>query len=314
MPASESYHLDQSYTYFEDFFLYEDFNNYLNYEIDINISSDEANPNTTKSLKDSLSKLLKSYHLKNLKEVKNIIREEFSTLLDKNKELEIAINFSPKNNRFNHYQEELSSNNLILLSDKDNLLSSYNYEHLNYSERVLNAKIPSTGHLYQYLGGSLTYYFDDSVSDKEMAISLKARKYYRVNIPKEITGKDKRFVYHNDFKTPIYTVDSYFRLTQQNLEKERVTIYPGVLKDEDSNQDTKIKRIIASIGKSFDVKNSQLLTMDKTNRGEYHIQRIDLDLKTKTSTLYRDDKTISVKFESLIEEFKLALLIKGEPI
>lgn len=291
----------------EDYFQYDNHSGYVSYTMDANIWSDKG----TKYFAKKGQKAINDALLKSFKEVnknkelslpaqapKHIIQSLIKNfaytlkvykIIDAN--FEIDLSFIPKNNNMANYKGEMKSNQLVHLDNKGELLKELNEVGRTLPEHILAAKIPSTGHLYQYMGGAITIgaeLLDTSwritqpiPKPKKNALKgfLRFRKYYRVNQPgqinldglfsetKNMKVEMTHFKKNKEFDKTFLTVDVMYSFNLADLipKKEKAVVHFGELVSLDKNHDNIIKRIFQVFKKSHDVQTADLYIQGRYN-------------------------------------------------
>ena len=321
---------------FEDYFQYDTHNGYVTYDMGVSFWTDKGLRHFKKYGKKAIEDGLKKTFGEMMKDSsgnkklpatapKFIIKEainkfvynlKFYKLIDLNFELDLE--FAPRNVNFNNYYEELQTNQLVNIDKKGTLVKSLNSFDQTLPQKILTADIPSTGHIYQYLGGAIT--IAPEILDTTWKITkpipnpkknalkglVRLRKYYRVNQTQNFDlktlFKDQKdldvdvtlFKTKKKFKTPFITVDTIYSFNLENLlpKKERVVIHFGKLISLDKKHDNIVKRILQVFKKSNDIKTSDLIITGKyTGHGEImpenfeaQLKRIEYDVKKKKFT------------------------------
>ncbi len=284
----------------DDYFLHDTFKGYVKYDMDVSMWSDKGDQYFKKKILNALdSGLKKSFKelVDNNKDgdktltgeakshvIKSLLKElllthKFHKIIDAN--FEIDFTFTPKNNNYSHYRDELKSNQLVDMNSKDTLVEEFNKFNQNPMLKYTDIKLPSTGHMYQYIGGAITItseILDTTINPlkpipnpKKNAVKghVRLRKYYRINTPNEfdlsgmlssnkITNFVTSFSQKEGFKSHYITVDTIFDYNLKNIlpVKKKVEIYPGQLLSLDKTHDNIIKRAMQVFDKSNHIKSS----------------------------------------------------------
>jgi hypothetical protein len=310
-----------------DFFQHDTYNGYVNYDMDVHFWTDKGKKyfkrNGKKALEDGLKKTFFEVVNNNAKGDKKLpaeapkhIMKEFMKrfvytikaikLVDAN--FEVDFSFAPRNIKVTDYKEELASNQLVHLETKGELLKSLNKVDQTLPEKVLEAKIPSTGHLFQYVGGAIT--ISAEVLDTNWKITqpipktkqnavkgqVRFRKYYRVNNVSDLNvtsllessnlkGKTTHFKKRKGHDEAYITVDVIYKYNLANPipQKDKVVIHMGEIVSLDKSHDNLIKRIFTVFKKSNDVR-----TADFYVEGDYSGRGPTSRFKTKIKKLVYD--------------------------
>lgn len=319
-----------------DYFQHDTFNGYVNYDLDVDFWTDKGEKyfakNGKRALEDGLKKTFVEIMNNNAKgdkklptEAYKFITKEFLAkfvytikavkLIDSN--FEIDFSFAPRNIRNTDYKEELASNQLVHLGSKGELFKSLNNIEQTLPEKVLATNIPSTGHLFQYVGGAIT--ISAEVLDTNWRITqpiprtkqnavkgqIRFRKYYRVNNPSDleiaplvtssrIKGKSTHFKKRKNHENAYVTVDVIYKYNLANLMpvKDKVVVHFGEVVSLDKSHDNLIKRIFSVLKKSNDIRTADLYV-----EGDYNGPGPSTSFKTKIKKLVYDfeDKKFSWK-------------------
>jgi hypothetical protein len=282
----------------EDYFQYDTYSGYVSYDMDVQFWSDKGlrhfKKTGRKAIEDGFKKtfedIVKSKGQKALPETapsfvmkeminKFVFNLKFYKLIDA--DFEIDLMFTPRNIDYSGYAHQLETNQLVNLETKNSLLREYNNHNLTFLEKILAAKIPSSGHVYQYIGGAITiapelldttWTIRKPIPDpKRNALKGKVilRKYYRINQPDVFRIEDlfnsndlkvslAGFKSESDIKEDYLTVDTIYNFNLAGLvpEKEKVVVHFGKLVSLDKKHDNIIKRIFQAFKKSNDIKTS----------------------------------------------------------
>ncbi len=314
-----------------DYFQHDTYAGYVNYDLGVNFWTDKGEKYFAKNGKKALEEGLKNSFYEIIKNnnkgdkklpseapkqiMKSFLKRFVYTikavkLIDTNFELDFT--FSPRNIHNSDYKNELASNQLVHLENKGQLLKSLNKIEQTLPEKVLAANIPSTGHMFQYVGGAIT--LSAEVLDTNWRISqpipetkknavkgqVRFRKYYRVNHTsdldvsslldsKNIKGSQTHFKKRKGHTSPYITVDVIYKYNLANLmpQKEKVIIHLGEVVSLDKSHDNLIKRIFSILKKSNDIKTAdyyvegKFSSMAKTHKFKTKIKKLVYDFKDK---------------------------------
>lgn len=166
------------------------------------------------------------------------------------------------------FENELSTNQLINISKKSNLLNYIEKEELDLSQKIVNISWPDSGDLYQYSGGNITLWFKflDMVwrpsqpipNPKKNAVKghIRFRKYFKVN---PNNGKNsflknhffefENYTFKKDKKnqTRFITVDIYksFNLDEMTPQLDRMEIHFGKVLASNEIHDSIVENLIS---------------------------------------------------------------------
>lgn len=329
MPASILTNLNKQKQMYQDYFSHDTAGKYVKYDLDYKFWTNKNKADIREKSKiafhNAISKTLvgdvkqgkdsqeslQDVFKKNLTE--SLVDEFIKTLFVFNImngkfqfDFEISPNFS---NNIN-IDDELHTNQLISLNDRNKLTGLINQQALGLKDKVSQTYIPSDNNNYQFMGGSITLNLDilDLSWDPTQPIPkptknalkgfVRFRRYFRINNPElydlaikddsiEVSQSPGKFKLIKGSKQYFITVDIYKKFNIENPAPtlDRIEISLGKIKT-----NTPSNRKLFNI---FKKKDKDIATAKYILRGNYTYKKHQYEFESELKTLRVND------FESL---------------
>ena len=282
----------------EDYLINETYNKYISYELEPRFWTSLD----SKYLKRKAFKAINETFSKSFIQIQNETQETLPTLLKNNLTKSIVknyvktlnfykifngafqfdFNFTPKEQRSLNYIDELSTNQLVMYNQDINLYHKMINKQVSLTQKVYETKVPNSGELFQYNGGSISVWFklldlnllkiqNPIPNPKKNALKgyVRYRKYIRINEPSEINLEIKDDListsllqFQNKSKSsPIYmTVDIYQNFNLKNLipTNDKMVIHFGKIIPNNLNRDSIFKSLLHITSKEKSIKTASL--------------------------------------------------------
>lgn len=304
----------------EDYFINESYNKYMSYELEprfwTSLDGKYLKTKASLALHETFTKTFIQMEKENEHNLTAVFKKNLlDTVVNQyiktlnfykifNGAFQFDFNFTPKEHRFLTYDDELSSNQLVIHNKKNNLHQMMVKPDHSWAKAVHLSKTPHSGEQYQYNGGSISVWLklldlnllklqNPVPNPKKNALKgyIRYRKYFRVNEPSKInleinndliSSKMLHFKKNSKENFIYMTVDIYqkFNLKSMIPQNDKMVINFGSIIPNNLNRDSIFKDMINMFSNEKKIETATL-----TLRGETKSASGKQKFRTKIETL-----------------------------